>query len=328
MRPFFCSTCRTWQAWGVRSRGCADCGSLERHRAFALLLPAVAELVGPGLCVDVAPATCLDPALDALHTLQVVRVDLDPAADGRIVDVRASVTHLPFPDGSAQLAMCSHVLEHVPDDRGAMRELRRVVSDTGLALVVVPRRPGPTDEDPDAPTQERVRRFGQADHVRYYGDDFEARLEEAGLAHRSLTVGEVLPPETVDLCRLIGSERVWLVRRAGTAPLPTVQDVATVARETAGKAGEAAWSDLGAMTAGLEGAAARIDHLTAEHGRLSAQVGALNGRIGQLQEELRAARRAVHRPLARRAANRARRDARRVLAVVRRTVTSSGAQRP
>ncbi len=55
-----------------------------------------------------------------------------------------------------------------------MLEIARVLAPTGVGLVQVPFRPGTVlDEDPSAPVEERVRRFGQADHVRYYGDDFE-----------------------------------------------------------------------------------------------------------------------------------------------------------
>ena len=47
---------------------------------------------------------------------------------------------LPFPDGSASLIYTSHMLEHLfPDDAlQLLREMRRVLSDDGIARVVVP----------------------------------------------------------------------------------------------------------------------------------------------------------------------------------------------
>ena len=110
-----------------------------------------------------------------------VGMDFDPGADSRIVNVQASLTQLPLPDASVGLMICFHVLEHIPDDAAAMAEIGRVLAPGGIAVVQVPRREGvPTDEDPDAPPEERLRRFGQRDHVRFYGDDFEDRLRAAG----------------------------------------------------------------------------------------------------------------------------------------------------
>ena len=43
---------------------------------------------------------------------------------------------------------CSHVLEHVPDDRLAMGELRRVLKRAGWAVLLVPITAEQTIEDP------------------------------------------------------------------------------------------------------------------------------------------------------------------------------------
>ena len=84
-----------------------------------------------------------------------------------------------------------HVLEHIPDDGAAIREMVRVLKPGGLALVQVPYRATvPTDEDPNASEEERTQRFGQADHVRYYGKDFNDRLRDNGFD------STYLPPAT------------------------------------------------------------------------------------------------------------------------------------
>ena len=46
---------------------------------------------------------------------------------------------LPFPDATFDRVICSEVLEHIPDDRGAMREILRVLRPGGTAAVTVPR---------------------------------------------------------------------------------------------------------------------------------------------------------------------------------------------
>jgi ubiquinone/menaquinone biosynthesis C-methylase UbiE len=85
-------------------------------------------------------------------------------------------------DRSFDAVLCNHVLEHVPDDRKALGEIFRVLKPGGWAILMVPLSSrAETDEDPTVvDPKERERRFGQDDHVRLYGQDYQARLEAAG----------------------------------------------------------------------------------------------------------------------------------------------------
>lgn len=98
------------------------------------------------------------------------------------VKVKMDVTNIPFPDNSFDVVFCSHVMEHVPNDRKALGEFFRILTSNGWAIFMVPiRMTKLTDEDPEvSDPKERERRFGQSDHVRFYGRDFEERLKEAG----------------------------------------------------------------------------------------------------------------------------------------------------
>lgn len=214
---------------GRPGRSCLTCRGLERHRFLALLLEAVAPraLAGGGVLLDIAPSPTTTPRLRELAPGCYVSVDFAPAADRRVVDVRASLTELPLPDGVVGLMICYHVLEHVPDDAAAMAEIARVLRPGGIALVQVPFRPGPTDEDPAAPSAERLRRFGQADHVRYYGDDFDERLERAGLLVERVRPSEVVTPQLLELFTLPPHDLVWLCHRGGAEPAMTVAQLGT-----------------------------------------------------------------------------------------------------
>jgi SAM-dependent methyltransferase len=98
--------------------------------------------------------------------------------------VPLNVEDLPFPDESFDLIICNHVLEHVGDDRKAMRELWRALRPAGRAILQVPiaDRLNSTREDPSVVSPEaRGEVFGQPDHVRLYApEDYTRRLSEAG----------------------------------------------------------------------------------------------------------------------------------------------------
>ncbi len=62
--------------------------------------------------------------------------------------LRASAGSLPFAAGALPKAVCSEVLEHLPDDRAAVRELHRVLAPGGLLAVTVPSANYPFGWDP------------------------------------------------------------------------------------------------------------------------------------------------------------------------------------
>jgi SAM-dependent methyltransferase len=177
--------------------GCPNCGSLERHRLATLYLQRFEPSLG-GRLLHVAPEAATISVFRRMAS-EYVTTDLNETAD-----ITADITELPFPEDRWDFIVCSHVLEHVGDDRAAMREFRRVLAPGGRALVMVPRNPGTkTDEDPSiTDTKERTRRFGQHDHVRIYGDDLEERLRTAGFDIIDEISPDAFPAEDVERYRL------------------------------------------------------------------------------------------------------------------------------
>jgi SAM-dependent methyltransferase len=161
----------------------------------------------------VAPEPALAARLRRRLGARHVTTDLEP---GR-VDVRADVTRLPHRDATFDVVYCSHVLEHVVDDAGALREFRRVLVPGGRAVLMVPITRERTDEDPTVTDpRARLARFGQADHVRRYGADFGDRVRDAGFQLARIGVDAVATPAEVLTFGLTpASGDVWLGIRPG-----------------------------------------------------------------------------------------------------------------
>jgi SAM-dependent methyltransferase len=193
---------------------CPACGSLERHRVLWLYLHNRGDLFAQQLRVlHVAPEPGLEERLRAQANLDYVSADLEPGAAMTAADLE----RLPFEDERFDRVLCVHVLEHVTNDGAALRELRRVLAPGGEAIVMVPLLGPTTQEDPAAPPEERIRRFGQADHVRLYGTDLNERIAAAGFEPRVDHFGEHLTQRQ--------RERHRLIPAGGSAEDPSFTDV-------------------------------------------------------------------------------------------------------
>jgi len=166
---------------------CPRCGSKDRDRLVYLYLLRKTGIAAAACRVlHVAPESALRKALAAMPHVDYVCADLHPESGMMEMDI----TRIQFPDRVFDIVICNHVLEHVPDYRTAMAELRRIMKPGGCAVLQVPiaRALAATIEDPAVTdAKERERRFGQYDHIRLYGRDYLRRLEEAGF---SVTVCE------------------------------------------------------------------------------------------------------------------------------------------
>lgn len=171
---------------------CPVCGSSERHR-FAYLTLKSRLAAHAENTLHFAPEKSIAPWLKSMSK-GYLSVDIASPTAMQKMDI----TDLRLPDGSFSLVWCSHVLEHIEDDRKALAELYRVLKPAGVAVIMVPIYGDKTIEDPGITTPEgRLKHFMQEDHVRLYGLDFKNRLAESGFSVAMIQTSD-MPAESVE----------------------------------------------------------------------------------------------------------------------------------
>lgn len=202
---------------------CPFCRSLERDRATWLYLKRETDFwePKPKKMLHVAPEASLSPRFASHSHIDYLTADFERDD----VMVKMDLTEIQYPDDSFDVIYCAHVLEHIPSDRQAMRELARVLRPAGWAVLLVPIKGETTYEDLSVTDpNERRRLFGQWNHVRQYGADFPQRLEAEGFQVESISTKAYFSESEYYRYGLI-DETIYVCRLRSQAP-PTDESIA------------------------------------------------------------------------------------------------------
>lgn len=154
--------------------------SLERHRLLWLYLNNETNFFSKTLKVlHIAPEQCFYNLFKNLKNINYTTFDLNSP----LADIKGDICNLPFKENSFDFILCNHVLEHINDDKKAMKELYRVLNKNGTAILQVPinQKSSKTFEDSSiVDKKQRIEKFGQYDHIRLYGLDYFKKLESFG----------------------------------------------------------------------------------------------------------------------------------------------------
>ena len=188
-----------FETLNAKEFSCPYCFSSDRERLYAGYL-ASGNFNNDINTLDIAPSKCLTSWIKKKMPGKYITADL--FMEG--VDYKVNVEQMDvFEVNKFDLIICSHVLEHVPNDHAAMSELFRVLKPGGQAIMMVPivKSLDTVLEDPkETNVEERWRKFGQDDHIRLYNSSgFVSRLNKAGFKVKTFRAGAILPN-----CRTIG----------------------------------------------------------------------------------------------------------------------------
>tara|TARA_B110001450_G_scaffold255193_1_gene282123 strand:- start:34 stop:816 length:783 start_codon:yes stop_codon:yes gene_type:complete len=184
---------------GLRNGGCYKCGSSDRERlVFTYLTEKVNIFESKDLKIlHLAPEKNISSALSKIGFNDYICGDLFTEGYQYPDYVQnMNVLNIPFEDNYFDLIICNHLLEHVPNDTDAMKELFRVLNSNGKAILQVPisKNSDTTFEDFSVTdSKERESVFGQFDHLRIYGQDYSDRLNSIGFKIERINISKEFP---------------------------------------------------------------------------------------------------------------------------------------
>jgi len=159
---------------------CPVCGSVDRERLVYLYLSKKTNIFQcQNRLLHVAPEGSLPNLLHSHSNIDYLTADLLSEE----VMVKMDITDIQYPDNSFDVVICNHVLEHIIDDRKAMRETHRVIKPGGWAILQVPMSLALSETYENVSIvsdSDREAAFGQYNHVRIYAMDYIDRLKESG----------------------------------------------------------------------------------------------------------------------------------------------------
>ncbi len=176
---------------------CPSCLSLERHRLLWLYLERETKLTkSRPMLLHIAPELSIMRKLKVIYKSFRKRY-LTADLESPLAYLHFDVQQIPLDDNYAEVILCNHLLEHVANDRLAMRELYRVMKPNGWGILLSPveyDRCVTFEDDSITDPKERTKIFGQYDHRRIYGLDYADRLREAGFEVEEIRYLESLTP--------------------------------------------------------------------------------------------------------------------------------------
>ena len=160
---------------------CPKCHGDDRTRWILYVLTQFTDIcIKPCRVLHIAPEREIEELLRSNTLCDYYSGDIEPGRAMHVVDV----TNIQFTDSFFDYIILNHVLEHIEDEAAAINELIRTLKPLGSIIMSFPICTDMrTQEEKSVVSKEqRLKLYGQHDHVRLYGNDYVERLERYGLS--------------------------------------------------------------------------------------------------------------------------------------------------
>jgi len=207
-----CLVC-DWHGKRFFSGRCPSCDSLPRTRLISYLLKTLSFDLNKKKVLHVAPNVQEYTILKSKYEMAVYdRINLIPR---KTINLVQDLTKLDLANEIYDFIINWHVMEHIPEDVKAIKEMYRVLKAGGELLLSVPIYPigrELTFEDKDLPVSRYQEVHGHHDHYRSCGLDYYKRFESAGFRTTTIEVGNYNLPE-INRYGLKPGHVAWLFKK-------------------------------------------------------------------------------------------------------------------
>ncbi|WP_083745405.1 methyltransferase domain-containing protein [Variovorax sp. KK3] len=174
---------------------CPHCGASDRDRHLVLYMNAagITPRIAGSRILHFAPEKHISTLIAAQKPSHYVQADKFPVRAGV---VELDITGIAAADRSFDIVIANHVLEHVDDVLSALKEITRVLSHEGFAILQTPFASSLARTFEDSGIEgafARLHAYGQEDHVRLFGRDIAAIFTSQGLDDCISTHQALLP---------------------------------------------------------------------------------------------------------------------------------------
>jgi glycosyltransferase involved in cell wall biosynthesis len=166
---------------------CPQCGSFDRYRSLNYIIKDIALRNDIKQVLHIAPEPKIMTFIS--ETIPDANVILGDKYPNNSKILKIDLTNIPFKSSSFDLILCSHVLEHIKQDRIAINEIFRALKPGGYAICPTPYSEiifSSIEEPISINYSENQRKtvFGQPDHVKLYElNDYISRFTSIGFKH-------------------------------------------------------------------------------------------------------------------------------------------------
>lgn len=176
---------------------CPQCGCNDRERWIYYVLSRHTDIPEmEGRILHFAPEKSISKFMRTNGKIDYYTGDLAYSRAMHVTDI----TDIQYKDETFDYVICNHVMEHIPDEAKAVSEIKRVMKKNGKWIFSFPVCTDmDTFENPRITSPEdRLKYYGQEDHVRLYGRDFKERFEGYGLKLRVFRPFEEFGRDDID----------------------------------------------------------------------------------------------------------------------------------
>ena len=219
-KKFHISMNRKFETLNYKEYTCPVCGVSDRDRMILSFLKKekLCEAAEGTKVLQIAPAEGISRWI-LLYCPQIIYETTDLYMEH--VTFRSDLQDMSMvSDETYDVIICSHVLEHIQDDKKALSEMKRILKPDGKLIFLVPidLNHEDIDEEWGLSETENWKRFGQGDHCRIYGKKgLLKRLKEQFYVH---SLGkEYFSLEVFKQCALTGTSTLYILTKEKTVSL-------------------------------------------------------------------------------------------------------------